>query len=163
MEWNRGALLSSRPSLFTPVWNRYRRKYPSPQSLLNAWGIEALQLDEDAMQHQLLTLKQLSICLPDGTRIGTANTAALPCAVPLDQHLAQELQQVDVLLALPTNEHRPLQHHSRVQEPPALAYQAGSSGREACGRDVAMSAAIGLRFSADENRGYQTYPLPLRD
>ncbi|MGL9734033.1 MAG: hypothetical protein ACR5LD_06385 [Symbiopectobacterium sp.] len=42
---------------------------------------------------------------------------ALSYAVPLDQRFAQQMQQVDLLLALPSNEHQcdPLPHYSREQ------------------------------------------------
>ncbi|MGL9721865.1 type VI secretion system baseplate subunit TssK [Symbiopectobacterium sp.] len=159
--WNRGTLLSSRPSLLTSEQNRLSRKHALPQSLSNAWGVEALQLDEEAIQHQSLTLKQLRLCLPDGTWIDSAGLPALSCAVPLDQRLAQQLQQVDVLLALPSNGHQcdPLPHPSRVQEPPALAYGVKTPDREPRENSVAASSAICVRFSVDENRDYQTYPI----
>ncbi|MCW2475912.1 type VI secretion system baseplate subunit TssK [Candidatus Symbiopectobacterium sp. NZEC151] len=159
--WNRGTLFSSRPPLFTSARNKLSRKYLLPQSLSNAWGVEALQLDEEAMQHQSLTLKQLRLCLPDGSRIDTAGVSALCCAIPLEQHLAQRQQQVDVLLAVPANEHprNLLPHRCRAQEPTALAYPVRTSGRESSESGVPASRAIRVRFSVDENRGYQTYPI----
>lgn len=165
--WNRGTLLSSRLSQFTPVWNRHSRKYPSSRSRSNAWGAEALRFDEVAMQHQQLTLKQLRLLLPDDTWIDTADTAALPCTVPLDNHLSQELQQVDVLLALPSNAHSrgQSQYHYCAEktycaeEPTALAYQSSKPDGVPSGRTATVSASMGLRFSIDENSGYQTYPI----
>lgn len=56
------------------------------------------------MQHQSLALQQLRLCLPDGTWIDAAGLPALSCAVPLNQRLVPQLQQVDVLVALPSNE-----------------------------------------------------------
>ncbi|MBT9428370.1 type VI secretion system baseplate subunit TssK [Candidatus Symbiopectobacterium endolongispinus] len=127
----------------------------------NTWGVEALQLDEEAIQHQSLTLKQLRLCLPDGTWIDSAGFPALSCTVPLDQRLAQQLQQVDVLLALPSNERQceSLPHHSRVQESPAVAYSVKTPDSGFRENGVAVSSAICVRFSVDENRGYQTYPI----
>lgn len=159
--WNRGTLFSSRPSLLSAQQNQLSRKHALPQSLSNAWGIEALQLDEEAMQHQSLTLKQLRLCLPDGRWIDTTGLSALSCSVSLDQRLAQQLQQVDVLLALPSSERQCdlLPHHSRMEEPPALAYDVKTPGTEARENGVAVGSAICVRFSVDENRGYQTYPI----
>lgn len=159
--WNRGTLLSSRPSLLTSEQNRLSRKHVLAQSLSNAWGVEALQLDEEAMQHHSLTLKQLRLCLPDGTWIDAARLSGLCCAVPLDRHLAPQLQQVDVLLALPSNEHQrdALPHPSRVQEPPALAYGVNAPEKAPRENDMAGSSAICVRFSVDENRDYHTYPI----
>lgn len=159
--WNRGTLLSSRPYLLTSEQNRPSRKHALSQSLSNTWGVEALQLDEEAILHQSLTLKQLRLCLPDGTWIDSAGLPALSCTVPLDQRLAQQLQQVDVLLALPSNERQceSLPHHSRVQESPAVAYSVKTPASGSRENGVAVSSAICVRFSVDENRGYQTYPI----
>lgn len=75
--------------------------------------------------------------------------------------MAQQLQQLDVLLALPSNERQCdlLPHPSRVQEPPALAYSVKTRDRESRENGVAVSSAICVRFSVDENRDYQTYPI----
>lgn len=159
--WNRGTLLSSRPSMLTSKQNRLSRTHTLPQSLSNAWGVEALQLDEEAMQQQSLALKQLRLCLPDGSWIDSAGLSALSCAVPLEQRLAQHLQQVDVLLALPSSErqHDRLPRHFRAQEPPALAYSVNTPDSEPRENGVGERSAICVRFNVDENHDYQTYPI----
>lgn len=159
--WNRGALLSSPPSQFTPVWNRHSRKYPLPQSLLNAWGVEVLRFDEEAMQYQQLMITQLRVCLPDGTWADSSDTTALSCSVDLDKHLTQELQQVDVLLAFPSTALQlgRAQYHGRAEEPPALAYQGRNAAQMQSEKNVVASTMIGLRFSIDENRGYKTHRI----
>ncbi len=159
--WNRGALLSSLPSQFTPVWNGHSCKYPSPYSLSSSWGVEVLRLDEEAMQHQQLTIKQLRVCLPDGTWVDSSDTTAFSCAIDLDKQLGKELQQVDVLLALPATEFQlyGAQYHYRAGEPPAIAYQGRKDVQVQSEKNVVASTTIGLRFSIDENRGYKTHRI----
>ncbi|MGK2889065.1 MAG: type VI secretion system baseplate subunit TssK [Candidatus Malihini olakiniferum] len=158
--WNKSTLLSSLPSQFTPVWNRHSRKYPSPQSLSSAWGVEVLRLDEEAMQHQQLTIKQLQVFLPDGTWVNSSDMTALSCAVDLDKQLAQELQQVDVLLAFPSTERQlGVQYQYLAEEPPAMAYQGRNDVLVQSEKNVVASTTIGLHFSIDEKRGYRTHRI----
>lgn len=163
--WIEGAFLSPQQFQQQARWEALTNDCIAHIGFVHPWGIDQIEFDLDALRVNRLKIQHLRARMQDGCFIDTDRADRLPPACDLDQYLPMDLQQVDVLLALP------LEHgnggnyiqEDEVSQRPVRYQQEWASVQDIFGNEQESVAverySLTLRFSIDNNDEYLTYPI----
>lgn len=163
--WASGTLLSAQQFQQQARWEAWANEQLAHLALAHPWGVKAVGFDPDALRLGKLKATRLQVRMPDGTLIDSDRVDRLPPALELSRRLADDAQQVLVLLALP------LEHANGSN----CLLQAGEADRPTRYRqdwrpvqdlyadDVqsigVLEHMLSLRLDRDDNGDYLTCPV----
>lgn len=163
--WAAGALLSPQQFQQQGRYEAWATRFCAQLTLAHPWGVQAVGFDQDALRLGKLKATRLSLCLADGTPVDTGQFDQLPGALELSHLLADEVQSVVVLLALPleqANGNNCLFAEGRADRPQRYR-QVWREVQDLYGDDVqsigVLEHALSLRLDSDDNADYLTCPL----
>lgn len=163
--WAAGALLSPQQFQQQGRYEAWATRFCAQLTLAHPWGVQAVGFDQDALRLGKLKATRLSLCLADGTPVDTGQFDQLPGALELSRLLADEVQSVVVLLALPleqANGNNCLFAEGRADRPQRYR-QVWREVQDLYGDEVqsigVLEHALSLRLDSDDNADYLTCPL----
>lgn len=99
--WNEGVFLTPEQFQQQTLWESYSRQQLAKLYLANPWGIERLQIDEQSLVLDRLSLLSLNLRFLDGTLIDTDIADNLPTVRNLATDIPPALDEVTVYVGLP--------------------------------------------------------------
>ena len=163
--WAAGALLSPQQFQQQARWEAWANERLSRLSLVHPWGVQSVAFDQEALRLGKLKATQLRLRMPDGTLIDTDHVDRLPPGLELTRLMAEDIQDITLLLALPLEQangnncvfdaakaDRPMRYRQdwrQVQD--IYADEVQSVG--------VLEHVLSLRFDHDENGDYLTCPI----
>ncbi|RKS86094.1 type VI secretion system protein ImpJ [Orbus hercynius] len=99
--WNEGVFLTPEQFQQQSLWETYSKQHLAKLYLGNPWGVERLQLDEQALTADRLSLQTLSLRFLDGSLIDTDISDRLPITRNLAADIPPVLDEITVYIGLP--------------------------------------------------------------
>lgn len=163
--WVEGAFLSPQQFQQQARWEALTNECIAHIGCVHPWGVHQIEFDKDALRVNRLKIQHLRARMQDGCFIDTDRADNLPPACDLGKALPIDLQQVDVLLALPL-EHANGGNYSKedeVVQRPVRYQQEWVSVQDIFGSEQESVAverySLTFRFNIDTNDEYLTYPV----
>lgn len=163
--WAAGALLSPQQFQQQARWEAWTNECLAHLSLVHPWGVQAVEVDLQALRLGKLKLTRLHLRMADGTLVDTDHVDRLPPALELARQLPDDSQNVTLLLALPLeqgNGNNCLFDGGRADRP--MRYrQDWRKVQDVFGDEVqsigVLEHALSLRLENDDNADYLTCPI----
>lgn len=99
--WNEGVFLTPEQFQQQSLWESYSKQQLAKLYLANPWGIERVQVDQQALTLDRLSIHTLSLRFSDGTLIDSDIADNLPTVRNLATDIPPAIDEVKVFLGLP--------------------------------------------------------------
>lgn len=99
--WNEGVFLTPEQFQQQTLWEAYSKQQLAKLYLANPWGVERVEVDQQSLILDRLSVESLIIRFPDGTLIDTDTSDNLPAVRNLATDVPPAVEQLIVYIGIP--------------------------------------------------------------